>query len=167
MAAIDPARIGEWFEAHAARMLLYARQWHDADAAQDVVQDVFAELIRQRCEPANVKAWLYRATRHRAISKLRSRRRRRQREARVAGEREAIFACQPGDLIDARAVADLLATLPDELREVVVLRLWGQMTLQDIAAIVGSSVATVFRRYENALNAIREALEQSCAPKKT
>ena len=61
-----------WFDAHAASLILYARQWLDRSAAEDAVQEVFLRLLALRGrEPANVRAWLFASVRNEAISQQR------------------------------------------------------------------------------------------------
>jgi RNA polymerase sigma-70 factor (ECF subfamily) len=100
--------------------------------------------------------------RNAALSALRSRRRRRDRERLRAAERREAFEARPGDLVDARTAQRLLAALPEEQREVVVLRVWGGLTLQETSDVTGRPVTTVFRRYRTGLAAIREGMESSC-----
>ena len=59
-APIDPATLGGWFDAYGAALVLYARQWLDRGAAEDVVQDVFVRLMAQPGgqRPAHLRAWL-------------------------------------------------------------------------------------------------------------
>ena len=163
----DPARIARWFEAHARPLVLYARQWDDGVGAEDVVHDVFARLMRQATEPADIQTWLYRAVRNAAIDRLRSSKRRRRRETRVASTRPPWFEPRPEDLIDAESVCRQLQQVPAEARQIVVLRIWAGLTLTQIAAITGISRATAWRRYRHALAQIRERLEQSCQPNRT
>lgn len=162
MTRIDAAQIGEWFEAFGPRLRLYARQWVGAAAADDVVQDAFVGLLGQRIEPGDARAWLFRAVRNAAISRLRSRRARRRREAASAIDAAGWFDAQPGDLIDAHDAARLITQLPDEQREIVVLRIWGELTFAEIATVLDGSVSTVFRRYEAGLSELRRMLEQTC-----
>jgi RNA polymerase sigma factor (sigma-70 family) len=67
--------------------------------------------------------------------------------------------------MDAQAAADALENLSSEQREVVVLRTWGQMTLQEISALLGTSVTTVYRQYHQGLAALRQRLENPCPNK--
>ena len=164
MAQIDRQTLGTWFEQYAPRLVLYARQWLDYQAAQDAVQDAFVQLIGQNHEPANVKAWLFKTVRYRSISRLRSRARRRKREQVVSGNK-SWFEYRSDQLLDINAVTVMLEALDPNLREIIVLRIWGQLTLQQVGDIVGLSVATIFRRYEQGLQTIRNILEQSCKSK--
>ncbi len=72
------------------------------------------------------------------------------------------FESRSDDLIDAKTAEEVLQTLPAEQREVVLLRIWGQLSLRQIGQIVGSPLTTVHSRYKAALAAIRERMEQSC-----
>jgi DNA-directed RNA polymerase specialized sigma24 family protein len=55
MTSTDFARL---IDAHAAPLVLYARQW--CGAPEDVVQEAFVKLVRQRRAPEDAVAWLYR-----------------------------------------------------------------------------------------------------------
>ncbi len=166
-ALADVPACARWFETEAAALTLYARQWLDGAAAEDVVQEVFVRLLNQPCLPAQVRPWLYRSVRNGAISDLRSRRRRRKREAAVARQRGDWFQRQPGDLIDADTVQQALEHLPGDQREIVTLRIWGGLTLDEIAAVVGVSASTVSRKHRAGLKAIRTQLETSCRTNRT
>ena len=99
------------------------------------------------------------AVRNEAISRGRSRRRRELRERRQAAGRVELFEPRADDLIDARSAQAALERLDADQRELVVLRIWADMTLDQIARTTGLSVATVFRRYRAALAAIRKEMQ--------
>src|SRR5665213_3619223 len=107
---MQAAQLSALFDAHGARLVLYARQWLDGSAAQDVVQEVFVRLLVEPASPANAKAWLFKAVRNEAISQTRSGIRRHRREQ--ACGREEWFDPLPGDLIDADAAREAVQTLP-------------------------------------------------------
>jgi RNA polymerase sigma-70 factor (ECF subfamily) len=161
---IDPADVTDWFEAHAAPLVLYARQWLAGAIAEDVVQEVFVRLMSERRPPDNVKAWLYRAVRNEAISQWRSSRRRRGREIEVASD-ETWFEPGRDESIDAGFAAELIRQLPAEQRESVVLRIWGGLTLAEISAITGSPLSTVFHHYQQGLRAVRKQMGVPCEKK--
>jgi RNA polymerase sigma-70 factor (ECF subfamily) len=158
---IDPARLSTWFDAHAARLVLYARQL-TADGARDVVQEAFVSLLQEPREPDNVKAWLYRAVRNAAVSTMRSDRARARRHEAVATLAQGWFDARPDNLIDAAAAQRCLETLPPARREVIVLRIWSDMSFPEIAQITGLAVSTVFDHYRNGLAVIRKQMESSC-----
>ena len=163
-----PVIIQELMSRHAAPLTLYARQFFsggDFSAAEEVVQDVFFRLSRQMSGMTdngmmdNVTAWLYRSVRNGAISEERSHRRRRNRE----NARNAVpfFEQDAETLLDAELVTEKLQTLDRELREIVTLHLWGERSFAEIGKLLGKSKATVFRRYEEALETLRALLDKN------
>src|SRR5947209_8750401 len=120
---IETQQLTALFDAHAAALVLYARQFvADRAAAEDVVHDVFVRLIELPRVPVDAKAWLFRSVRNGAISTSRSASRRRKREAIVSVARREWFEQRVEDLIDAGSAQRALEALPSAQREVVVLR---------------------------------------------
>ncbi|MCP5522362.1 MAG: RNA polymerase sigma factor [Verrucomicrobiales bacterium] len=159
---MEPNRISElggWFEQEADALVLYARQWLDPHAAEDVVQDAFIDLMNCRRQPDHPKPWLYQAVRFRALKSLRTGQRRSRREALAAGEAEPCLEGTAAQALDAREAGLALAGLDPGEREVITLRIWGGLKLEEIAAITETSVATVFRRYRDGLAELRNLLE--------
>ncbi len=54
---------------------------------------------------------------------------------------------------------DCLATLPQEQREVVVLKIWHEHTFEQIADLLGISANTIAGRYRYALQKLRKSLK--------
>lgn len=141
--------------------MLYARQW--CSAPEDVVQTAFLKLARQTVPPENLVPWLYRVVRNGAIDAGRADRRRQKHEARAAGRAVAWFEpSEDPSGLDARAASAALADLPDEIREILVAHLWGGLTFEQIAAMVGGSASTAYRRYAAGLDLLRERLKVPC-----
>lgn len=155
--------VSRCFDANARALVLYARQWLDDSGARDAVQEAFVRLLRRGEDPPNMLAWLFRAVRSTALDNLRSERRRQRREREVASERAMWFESRPEDAMDAAAAEAALAALPDEQREVIVLRLWSRLTLAEVAEVCQAPVSTVFSRYRAGLAAIREHLAEASA----
>ena len=163
---IDPAQLARGFDAHAPSLVLFARQWLSRAAAEDVVQDAFVSLMVQRHAPDNLKAWLFTAVRNAAISCARSQSRRLSRETQQALRRGNWFESRPEDLIDGSAAQAALDALPPEQREVIVMRIWAQMTLAEITQVTGQPTSTLFSRYRAGLSEIKRIMESSCHLKK-
>ena len=163
---IDQTTLTTLFHAWAGRLVLYARQWHDHPTAEDIVQDVFMRLFDTDPPPHDPRAWLFRSVRNAAISSLRSRTRR-QRRLRERRSEPTWFTPTSHDLANREAVEHALIGMPIDEREVLVLRLWGDCTLEQVAEITGRSVATVFRQQRRGLAAVRAALEDACHPTPT
>lgn len=160
MKAIEPAQLKQWYEQYGRELVLYVRGWLGAGPAEDVVQEVFIRLFQQRTAPENVRAWLYRSVRNEGVSEMRREQRRRTHHSRLA-LRQAWFEPQPESRTDAEAAEQALKMLPKELREIVILRIWGRMGFREIAELTGRPVSTVHHDYKKALQTIKQRLE-SC-----
>lgn len=158
--AVGPEFLGRLFDRHAAALELYARQL--CDCSEDAVQEALIELVGQPRMPDDVLAWLYRVVRNKAISALRSARRRKRHETEAVGKRSIWFDRSAADLIDAGVAATALESLPIEQREVVVARIWGGLSFGQIGQLVGASDSAAHRRYEAALLALRQKLRVPC-----
>jgi RNA polymerase sigma-70 factor (ECF subfamily) len=154
MPPIEPTVLGQLYRKHAAALRLFARQW--GGGGEDLVQNAFVRLAQQSPPPERVLPWLYSVVRNEALTAQRSAARRRRREVR-AGAAEAWFS-PSDDYLDANEAARLLAELPLDLREVIVARLWGGLTFEDTATLVGCSLPTAHRRYHSGLAQLRERL---------
>ncbi len=155
MSRIGPELLGRLFDEHAAALVVYARQW--SSRPEDLVQDAFVALARQRVLPERVVPWLYRVVRNGAIAAARGDRRRQRREALASGPEEWFAVAD--DRIDAADATRLLAELELETREVIVARLWGGLTFDEIARLQGCSLTTAHRRYQAGLARLQERLE--------
>lgn len=149
----------------AAALALYARQWTDGAGADDAVQEALVALLSQPQQPRNPKAWMYRAVRNAAIDAARSTGRRRRREQSIAQSRDEWFLPQTDASLDAQVAEKSLRRLSPEQREVVVLRIWGDLSFAEIAEIMHLGVSTVHDRFKAALGELRSALEQPCPTK--
>jgi RNA polymerase sigma factor (sigma-70 family) len=154
----DMSRSAELAVAHGARLALYARQWLDGAGAQDVVQEALVDLLSQRRAPDDPVAWMYTAVRHRAIDEARSHHRRRGREEKSARQETEWFEVDASSAFDAEEARKALEQLPGEMREIVVLRIWGELGFERIAAIAGISVGTAHGRFTDAIGRLRKIL---------
>ncbi len=162
---MDSERLGNLIDRHSAALELYARQWCDDPA--DVVQEAFVKLSVLSVEPLNPAAWLFRAVRNGAINEGISRKRRLRHETRAAAWFEASRATRHDPAFDVEAVQGALASLPVEEREVIVARLWGGLTFEQVAELTGSSSSSAHRLYQAGLAALRDRLGVSCRTKPT
>lgn len=129
-----------------------------------MVQEVFLRaLARSRWwfGLRNPEGYLYRAAHNEALSRLRKR------TVRTKVAAELIYTTEllaPIDdaLESAEEVAQInaaLLTLPVEQREVVVLKVYQNMTFKEIARVTGASQNTAASRYRYALAKLKENLE--------
>ncbi len=162
---MNPERLSQCYDAYCDKLALYARNWLPQDSAQDVVQAAFVRLMSQRSVPDDVQAWLFRTVRNGAITRLRRRAVRMRHARRIASHTSPWFESRSNDLIDARKAEEILQTLPAEQREVVLLRIWGQLSFRQIGQVVGGSLTTIHSRYKAALAVIKKRMQDSCETK--
>lgn len=156
MSGIGPDRLRELLAAHSRALTLFARQW--SDAPEDLVQQAFLRLVRQRPVPERPAAWLFRVVRNEGLAWVRAEGRRKRRESAAAEARGAWFEASPEEGLDAAAAVAALGELDDPLREVVVARLWGELTFEEIGRLTEVSSSTAQRRYEEGLGRLRRAM---------
>jgi RNA polymerase sigma factor (sigma-70 family) len=160
MSLLTPELLARLLEAHADALELFAAQWSQSPA--DIVQEAFVELAGQPVLPRDVVAWLYRVVRNGAISDARSTSRRKRRESTRCLKATAWFRFSDQAAIDSSEATDALRELSEDLREVLVARIWGGLTFEEIGAMTATSASTAFRRYDEALSALRTRLGIAC-----
>ncbi|MGC4002396.1 MAG: sigma-70 family RNA polymerase sigma factor [Pirellulales bacterium] len=155
MPRLDADALAGLLDEHAARLTLFARQ--RCATPEDVVQEAFIRLVGVRPTPDNPVAWLYRAVRNGSIDAARAAGRRAKHEATAADQR-AWFTPTVDDRVDADAAVAALSTLPIEMREIVVLRLWSGLSFEGIAALTETSSSSAHRVYLEGLKRLRREL---------
>jgi RNA polymerase sigma-70 factor (ECF subfamily) len=161
IAAGDPAALEAVYDAYSGAIYRQALSILECRAdAEDVVQDVFLKLVRRRGGPIlDLKAYLLTAARHQACSSLR-------RSAPIDLMADPELLSRPVERgaeprLDRQEIQDALEALPDDQREVVVLKVYEQMTFEEISRRVRASANTVASRYRYALKKLRRTLGDS------
>ena len=144
-------------------LVLYARQL--CTHPEDVVQEALLRLIAECERPANPRAWLFRVVRHVALNHSRGELRRRKYEECFSQEKQAWFEPSVTHDVEVHEVMDALQRLPDDERETIVARLWGNLNLEEIAALTETSLSTAQRRYVRGLAKLRRVFDAD--PQKT
>jgi RNA polymerase sigma-70 factor (ECF subfamily) len=155
---MTPHDFASLLDKHGPPLILYARQW--CAAPEDVVQDAFLKLLALPRPPREVVPWLYRVVRNAALDESKVSRRRQRRESAAGPGRW--FVEPEADGLDAAAAVAALQRLPPEQREVIVARLWGGLSFEQIAEVAGCSVSTAFRRFDAGVAALRRELGVPC-----
>ena len=137
-------------------LLAYARSiLREMPPAEDVVQQVFLKLLSNPtlALPADARPYLFRAVRNTSLNVHRL-------KTRDAAYRESLqFLTAPNGL--SHLVPELEAALddlPDEQRQVIILRIWGELTLDATAEVLGIPANTAASRYRYALAKLRQRL---------
>ena len=155
----------ECYNALKSKLLLYARQWTPSTAdAEDVVQSAFVRFWKLNPDAQQEHyPILYAAVRSAALDLHRRETRRSAREVTYHEQDPEAWFDSPIERQDEAALLEnALARLPDEQREVVVLRIWGELTFAQVAETVGVSINTVAARYRYGLEALRKHLHPTC-----
>ena len=154
---LDAAKLAELIEGQAASLRLWIRS--RCASPEDVVQEAFCRLAVQDPTPNNPVAWLYRVCRNLAEKqRLGDSRRRRREEIRA----QAVTTPTQRDSLELAEAVAAMEQLDAELREVLIARIWGQLSLEEVGRLCGISTATAFRRYQAALEMLRSMLNSSC-----
>ena len=130
--------------------------------AEDVVQNAFVRVFKADVpEAAQVLTYLYQATRWCALDQVRSLGRRRDREtfSVAAVETQTWFVSELVLTEREQEIQGAMQRLPEDQREVLVMKIWGELTFQQIGDVQGLSLNTVASRYRYALQALREKLQ--------
>ena len=138
-----------------------SRQWvaNRADA-EDIVQEAFVRYWRSRQRATAPVAYLYACVKHCALDWQRGRLRRRGEEQTARPEAERLFA-SPLEQDERRsAIEAALRDLPEDQREVLVMKIWGGLSFPQIAEALGLSANTVASRHRYALAKLREQLAE-------
>jgi len=156
------------FDRYRRPLYLFAlKMLGEADAARDLVQDVFLRIWERRGQlnrPESFRSWLFAVARNRCLSHLR------QSRGQVALDEapESALAVEPGP--DTREVEQdvallrrALARLTVEHREVLVLREYQELSYREIAAITEATESAVKSRLFKARQALHETLRRASA----
>ncbi len=170
------ARAGEqeaWREIYAALapgVLGYLRARDVADP-EDLAGEVFLQVVRDLPRfdgPARgFRAWVFKITHHRLLDE---RRRAARRIERTVADPEAESE-PPGGNVESEAlerlalerVTSVLASLSPDQRDVLLLRIVGDLSVEDVARVVGKRTGAVKQLQRRGLAAVRRQLEHARA----
>ena len=172
MAADEHTLLSRWIESRDAEAfknlaLVHAAMVHrtcrrilgNAHDAEEVAQECFEDLAQTHEPPRlSVGGWLHRVATFKAINRLKSDRRRQQREVRFSKERGQADENSWEEVY--KHVDASLAVLPDKYREPIVWSFFENQTHADIALRLGVSRGTVTYRVKKGVEALRKELKR-------
>lgn len=158
----DPAAFADLIAVMERPLLYYATSLTgNQDAALDVLQDVWLRVIRgirKLKDPGSLKPWLYAITHGVAVDRIR--RDYRRDKAEQAQLDDALNIDEPSFAEeDATAIRDALDHLGVKHREVLVLYFLQDLSILEIAKVVGCSEGTVKSRIHYAKRQLKQILE--------
>lgn len=134
----------------------------DRALAEEIAQDVFL-LLHRRLDtlesPAHAANWLRKVATHRSIDAARRRKLRPQVSLEEAPELSV--SASPGDPVLSERLRQMVASLPDKARMVVVLRYQEELELEEIAGVLGIPIGTVKSQLQRALALLRIKMQRT------
>jgi RNA polymerase sigma-70 factor (ECF subfamily) len=173
LASGNEAAFDALFTRYYTGLLRYAKSLlpYPTDAAEDVVADMFCAVWASRCQlnvQGSLAAYLYAAVKHRSFDKLRQQRRAIvEVEVELPLHQSEAAHLQPDQLLvfqelNAQLLL-LIERLPERTRQVFQLHRDGNLTYEEIAALLGISINSVKTHMFRALRFLKEALHVSGA----
>jgi RNA polymerase sigma-70 factor (ECF subfamily) len=149
-----------WVRQHGPALVLLARQWApDIADAEDIFQEGFVRFWRARARAQDPVAFLYACIKRYALEWLRGRHRRLQRDEAAARAELVSHSWFAESLVqDERrtVIESAMRRLPEEQREVLVMKICGGLSFPQIAESLIISANTAASRYRYALAKLRE-----------
>lgn len=157
----------EIWQRHAATVTGYLRG-RGARDADDLTSDVFVAVFERLStfhgDDADLRAFVFTVAHHKLVDDLRRRARRGDSvpyDAGADGRSDASAETVALDGIGEQRVRELLEGLSPEQREVMLLRVVADLSLEQTAQVVGKRVGAVKALQHRALAALRRSLEQA------
>ncbi len=157
-----------WFAKHGPKLLLFARQQarNPADA-EDLVQEAFVRIWRLYGHTGEVPpALVFQNIRRLAIDWVRRDERRGKREQKVASYEATITSWfeRPLERRERHTLLEqAVRRLPSDQQEVVLLKIWGELTFDEIGKTLDISLNTAASRYRYALDKLRVWMPEALA----
>jgi RNA polymerase sigma-70 factor (ECF subfamily) len=156
---VSPEELSRLWNLHAGRLLLIARVV--GEPAEDAVQEAFVRLAQQPGLPRDPLAWLVQVARNQLLQWHRTGKRRQRRDE-DAGFARGWFTIENNDSsLDQIEMLTALQKLADPQRQIVVMRIWGEMSFAQIGEAMSMSSATAYRRYAEAIEVLRDSFDCS------
>jgi len=137
---------------------------NDTGSAEDVVHDVFVTFAKSTGSfklRGSLKSYLGTCVINRARDRLRAKQRQSTKPDKIdlinseENEPDQSVICSE----EAQRLNNAIAQLPDQQREVIILRLKSEMKFKEIAGLQGVPISTIQGRYRYGLNKLRSILD--------
>jgi len=161
----DPEQFADLVREHQAMVFSMAcRYLRNRALAEEIAQDVFLQLYRKLPtleSPQHVLHWLRWVTTHRLIDHSRQEKRRPQSPLEEVPEPVAADRAGSADPLLSEMLRDLVATLPENARVVMILRYQEDLDPMDIAKELDMPIATVKSHLQRSLAFLRDKLSRT------
>lgn len=128
------------------------------ESAEDVIQNVFRNVLKRARLPQDLRPYLFRAIRNAAMDEHRAHARAASVESflDLSGRRN-----NGHDPAVAQDLESLLTQLNEQERECIVLKIYNGLTFNEIAAVCGVSINTASSWYRRGLEKLRAIIKES------
>jgi RNA polymerase sigma-70 factor (ECF subfamily) len=159
----DKGALREAYDLCGRDMLLFARALTNGNLpdAEDCLQECFIRVWEGRrhlAEVRNIRAYLFTTLRNVFLNHQRAEAREMRRRADRAEMPGLVLAGPADERIEPARLDKALTALPLEQRQVVILKVWGGLTLAEIAGVLDEPENTVASRYRYGLDKLRRLL---------
>jgi RNA polymerase sigma-70 factor, ECF subfamily len=152
------------YDEHAQALFAFLLDFiRNEEDTRDVLQEIFVKLARQPellDRARDLRGFLIRLSHNAAIDLMRRRGTRNTYHERFGAEQIPLFAAasDPDEQAFRTALAQAMGELPSEQRAVIHLKLWQQLTFEQIAETLEIPPNTAASRYRYGLDKLRERL---------
>ena len=149
------------YATYSGKVMGYLRaRIHNTAEAEDICSEVFEKVMRKIDDYDQTKAavgtWLFSITRNTLIDHYRKKRPTEELDENLKDDTELDESLLTNETLSELAAA--LKRLPEQLRDIVVLRYYDGKPLTEIAEMMGLSYGAVKLRHQNALMLLRERM---------
>ena len=149
---MNPQLVREWYETYRTDIYRFALSLlRNSQQAEDVLQETFVKLLTGKFScptPGKEKAWLFKVARNLCMDILRKRV--------MELELPPVIAAPEGENWE---FLELISPLTQEEQMLISLKFIGGFRHKEIARITGISVHAAKKRYERAIQKLREEME--------
>lgn len=148
-------QIQQLYEAQHQQLYTYALSLtHNRELAEDAIHNAFTSILRRGKAPRELRPYIFRCVRNAALDAL---------KASSNGHIESSLFADKTTLDPAVTILaeEALANLAGHERETVVMKIYGGLTLKEIAKTHRVSINTAASRYRRGLERLRTFLEEA------
>ena len=147
------------FETHKRQLYVAALAiTRERSSAEDAVQDAVLAISELKTNPLDLKAYLFRTVRNKALHCIKQ-------SQRFKADTDASSVidtnnCSAEQIVFASQVTEHLSTLDSNQQQVIIMKLFAGFTFQQIATITESSPNTVASWYRRGLKQLKEKIHE-------
>jgi len=152
-------QVEQFYQEYRRELFVYALSLTRNDgAAEDAVHTAFMKILKRGRTPRDLKLYAFRCVRNAAIDEFRA-------NGRVKKElrffKSSEISRMPNELTGQSEIEEELKSLSEDERETILLKIYGGMTLKEVARTRGARPGTVASWYRRGIEKLRNRLEET------